>query len=155
MPQCRIQGDGQGSGGCSSMSLNYDPAPREPKANPLPKSDERLRVRYTFHPTLGPVPYAAEPLSAKLEVGGWSAGSVGVAGEGEFLDLLLFWEVVFGPEVGVLGLVGVVVFDHHLIGDVVGGLSTTSGVLRVVDDTFSPGTSRRPKRSQHKCHPSS
>ena len=127
MPQCRIQGDGQGSGGCSSMSLNYDPAPREPKANPLPKSDERLRIRYTFHPTLGPVPYAAEPLLAKLEVGGGSAGAVGVAGERELLAWLLVWVVVFGPEVGVLGLVGVVVFDDHYIGDELGGSSTTFG----------------------------
>ena len=45
---------------------------REPKANPLPKSDRRLRVRCAFHPTLGPVPCAAEPpASWKLEVGGW------------------------------------------------------------------------------------
>ena len=46
-------------------------------------------------------------------VGGGSVGSVGVAGEGEFLARLLFWVVVFGPEFGVLGFVGVVVVDHH------------------------------------------
>ncbi len=42
-------------------------------------------------------------------VAGGSGFAVGVAGEGEF----------FGLE-----FVGIVVFDHHLLGDVFGGLST-------------------------------
>ncbi len=57
-------------------------------------------------------------------VAGGSGFAVRVAGEGDFLAWLLFWVVVFGPEVGVLGLVGVVVFDHHSIGDDFGVLST-------------------------------
>jgi hypothetical protein len=43
------------------------------------------------------------------------------------LVALHFWVVVFGPEVGVLGLVGVVVFDHHCTGEVFRGLSTMFG----------------------------
>ncbi len=54
-------------------------------------------------------------------VAGGGGFAVGVAREGEFLVSLLFWVVVFGPEVGVLGFV---VFDHHFIGDDFGGLST-------------------------------
>ena len=42
-------------------SIRGEAALREPKANPLPMSDGRFRIRYTFHPTSGPVPYAAEP----------------------------------------------------------------------------------------------
>ena len=69
-------------------------------------------------------------------VGGGSVGAVGVADDGEFVGSLeaFRWSlfgfvgvVVFGPEVGVLGFVGFVVFDHHFIGDVFGGLSTMYG----------------------------
>ena len=56
-----------------------------------------------------------------------SVGAVGVADKGDFLVALHFWVVVFGPEVGVLGLVGVVVFDHHCTGEVFRGLSTMFG----------------------------
>lgn len=126
-------GDGDGEGGFSGFGEAGE-------------EDEGVLDEEGFGSVGAGVELEALRLNLLEAMGGGSAGAVGVAGERELLAWLLFGIVVFGPEVGVLGLVGVVVFDHHFIGDVFRGLSTILGRYSFVAVRYLPERKEQVRR---------